>query len=49
MEKADNRRINPKERLETKSNETINIPKINDAPVPQIQGNMEASEQKNPT
>ena len=26
-----------------------NIPKINDAPVPQIQGNMEASEQKNPT
>ena len=28
LEKADNRRINPKERLETKSNETINIPKI---------------------
>jgi len=50
LEKTDNRRINPKERVETKSNENINIPKINDAPVPQIQGNMQPSDnQKNPT
>ena len=49
LEKADNRRINPKERLETKSNENINIPKISDAPVPEIQGNVEAvDKQKNP-
>ena len=43
MEREENRRISPKEKIETKSNENINIPKINDAPVPEIQGNAESS------
>ena len=49
LEKADNRRINPKDKIETKSNEKTNIPKINDAPVPEIQGEMETSDKQRNT